>query len=455
MSKLIVTLFILIFSTNVFAQNTSDKPFDLGVYYFDGWTSTTTNNYVYLTPALLKDSVREPIWGWITSTQSIVDSQIVVAAKSGINFFAFDWYYYKDYTSNIPLNHALSLYLNSPHKDILKFCLMVANDNSTFDISPYDWKAVSKLWLNLFEDSSYEKADGKPLLIFFSPADLVTAFGSNEAVSEAFDSLRAAAVREGLNGVTIAACALPQSMGLVSSCGFDVITGYNYAGSGFTAGDTANPIENLLTGEVKIWNQFKNSTLPIIPVGTLNWDPRPWSIYEPPGFQYYVGYSGNSVYNTVSSLYEWINSNPYITTNEHIGILYAWNEYGEGGWLTPSIPLGDSLLQGLTKAVSEIPAGIKQKNDNSTTPDEFTLSQNYPNPFNPTTEIVYSLPSRANVSLRVYNVLGQGVATLYSGMQTAGRHIAKFNGDGLTSGIYFYRLDAGNFFAVKKMLLLK
>lgn len=90
-----------------------------------------------------------------------------------------------------------------------------------------------------------------------------------------------------------------------------------------------------------------------------------------------------------------------------------------------------------------------------TLPTQFQLSQNYPNPFNPTTQIVYSLPAKVHVSLTVYNVLGQRVATLFSGIQSPGDHIATFNGDRLASGVYFYRLSAGGFSSVKKMLLLK
>jgi hypothetical protein len=95
------------------------------------------------------------------------------------------------------------------------------------------------------------------------------------------------------------------------------------------------------------------------------------------------------------------------------------------------------------------------ENITSNLPTKFELSQNYPNPFNPTTQIVYSLPAKVQVSLIVYNVLGQRVAILYSGIQSPGEHIASFNGDRLASGVYFYRLSAGGFSSVKKMLLLK
>ena len=86
---------------------------------------------------------------------------------------------------------------------------------------------------------------------------------------------------------------------------------------------------------------------------------------------------------------------------------------------------------------------------------QFQLSQNYPNPFNPTTTINYNLPKRTNVTLTVYNVLGQMVATLVNGEQTAGEHRATFDGSRFASGTYFYVLQAGSFRSVQKMLLIK
>ncbi|RMG24872.1 MAG: T9SS C-terminal target domain-containing protein [Methanobacteriota archaeon] len=85
----------------------------------------------------------------------------------------------------------------------------------------------------------------------------------------------------------------------------------------------------------------------------------------------------------------------------------------------------------------------------------YDLKQNYPNPFNPTTTIQYSIQKPGHVALTVYNSLGQKVATLYEGFRNAGNYTAQFNATDLPSGIYFYRLEAGNFIAVKKMLLVK
>ncbi|QQS35351.1 MAG: CotH kinase family protein [Ignavibacteriales bacterium] len=88
-------------------------------------------------------------------------------------------------------------------------------------------------------------------------------------------------------------------------------------------------------------------------------------------------------------------------------------------------------------------------------PGEFSLSQNYPNPFNPSTTIRFSIPESMNVSLKVYNVLGQEIKTLISGFKEAGEHTIIFDAGDLISGLYFYKLEAGILSQVKKMMLLK
>lgn len=88
-------------------------------------------------------------------------------------------------------------------------------------------------------------------------------------------------------------------------------------------------------------------------------------------------------------------------------------------------------------------------------PSGFALSQNYPNPFNPTTNISFVLPQASDVKLTVFNVLGQQVAVLAQGMYTSGMHTLNFDAANLASGTYIYRIEAGNFVEVRKMLLIK
>ena len=111
----------------------------------------------------------------------------------------------------------------------------------------------------------------------------------------------------------------------------------------------------------------------------------------------------------------------------------------------------------LVKAAYAAAVAIKTSVPQSTggTPRLFALNQNYPNPFNPSTKISFSIPTTGFVTLKVYNILGQEVATLFSGIKNAGNYETTFDGTKLASGVYFYRLQAGSQMLVKKMVMMK
>lgn len=96
------------------------------------------------------------------------------------------------------------------------------------------------------------------------------------------------------------------------------------------------------------------------------------------------------------------------------------------------------------------------ENRSNVIPGEFTLDQNYPNPFNPSTAIRFTLPQAGDVTLIVYNTLGQNVATLVNNQRfVQGSHTVSFDASGLSSGVYLYRVESGNYSATRKMILMK
>ena len=116
------------------------------------------------------------------------------------------------------------------------------------------------------------------------------------------------------------------------------------------------------------------------------------------------------------------------------------------------IIMKDSVeVQSYPVMIHDIATSVKT----SSPPFHFYLYNNYPNPFNPSTEISYSLQNSEKVTLKVYNLLGQEVALLVNQEMDAGQHSVKFDGKGLSSGVYIYKINAGFFSSIKKMVLLK
>jgi len=105
------------------------------------------------------------------------------------------------------------------------------------------------------------------------------------------------------------------------------------------------------------------------------------------------------------------------------------------------------------KEYGSVPASVSAKDKR--TPTSFVLSQNYPNPFNPSTNISFSIPSRSFVTLKIYDMLGREVTTIVSEEMSAGSYSRQWNATDIPSGVYFYRLQAGNFNQTKKLILLK
>jgi hypothetical protein len=135
---------------------------------------------------------------------------------------------------------------------------------------------------------------------------------------------------------------------------------------------------------------------------------------------------------------------PMIVSNGNAGAIVVWQDYRSGNNF--DIYMNGFNTTGVYTAIS---------NGVATNPTEYALLQNYPNPFNPVTVINYQLPKTGNVKLSVYDALGQEVNILVNESQFAGNHQIEWNASAKPSGIYFYRLEAGSFVSVRKMILIK
>jgi hypothetical protein len=141
----------------------------------------------------------------------------------------------------------------------------------------------------------------------------------------------------------------------------------------------------------------------------------------------------------------------YYTYAYGFGIVQNSAVWPTGG---PMVGYADSLCYARING-NEYGTYLSVSNPNEVFPEQFSLEQNYPNPFNPLTTIRYGLPNRWHVSLAVFNTLGQQVALLENGEREAGYHEVRFDGSGLSSGVYFYRMHAGTYVETKRLLLVK
>lgn len=110
------------------------------------------------------------------------------------------------------------------------------------------------------------------------------------------------------------------------------------------------------------------------------------------------------------------------------------------------------LLVNIVRYLAGIPVGVTQQNQIA---ESYSLSQNYPNPFNPVTKINFSIPTAGNVSIRIYDGLGREVETLINNSLNKGMYEIEWNAEKYASGVYYYRINAGNFTDMKKMVLVK
>ena len=131
-----------------------------------------------------------------------------------------------------------------------------------------------------------------------------------------------------------------------------------------------------------------------------------------------------------------------VFTDENSGWIYG----GGGGILTNIYRTTNGGVGGIV-SVDDNEIGLR--------PDGFSLEQNYPNPFNPTTIIKYQVPELSYLTIKVYDVLGNEIATLVNEEKPVGEYVVEFGGTGLTSGVYFYQLRAGDYTVTKKMILLR
>lgn len=212
--------------------------------------------------------------------------------------------------------------------------------------------------------------------------------------------------------------------------------------NGFCVG-MLNTTDTSLSGFHEGWN--------IVYYGTYKVQSTGWqSIYFTTPF----GWNGND--NIIIEIC--YNNNRWTYFSNVRSTLNAGKTYGR----YVDLPTGDGCseittgsLQQLRPNVCFLLTPVSGIGNSSAVPDKYSLSQNYPNPFNPETKINYSILKPGLVSLKVYDLLGRQVAVLVNDYKPAGKYIVEFNASNLSSGVYYYKLNSGDFSEIKKMTVIK
>ena len=233
-------------------------------------------------------------------------------------------------------------------------------------------------------------------------------------------------------------------------------------GGGFTvSGSPYNPeIALYIADPIVVWLEEGGKKIYV-----ARWDGTGWfligSASRDTGFFYSLraAVRGSSLYLVFASS----EGSPRISVNKWDGI--SWSEFAGPlesnsaatiSTVDVAIHEGQPVVSFVENRVLKVMKfGTATEVAEENLPTEYRLSQNYPNPFNPTTKIRYGLPGRVNVSLKIYDLLGREVASLVNEQKPVGRYDVSWDATGMPSGVYFYRLQAGEFVETKKLILLR
>jgi Glycosyltransferase WbsX len=242
--------------------------------------------------------------------------------------------------------------MTSRERHRLQFCLNFV-DQAPFIPTAAEWPTLVRTWIGYFQQLGYVRVNGKPLFIIFSPEQMHAIFGSSAGVHQALDYLRAQARAAGLPGVTVAIAttvapnANPIRIQELNSEGYDATTGYSYHSLGGEQYRIPVPYDQLVAENTAEWDRVAaRIPLPYIPVITSGFDLR-YSIREQQTAIIYEGRTPQKFACYAVLARHWVDTHPQQTTAEHIVMVYAWTEMGEGGAIIPSRQDGYDYVEAL------------------------------------------------------------------------------------------------------------
>jgi hypothetical protein len=315
-----------------------ESDYDIGVYYFPGWSPDQASRW-----QLQKDyPERDSLLGWYREGDpEVADWHIKWAVENGIRFFIYDWYW-RD--GKVALEHALhDGFLKARYRNRIRFCVMWANHAPYANHSKAQLLQVTDYWIeHYFRRPNYYRIDDRPYVSFFSPGELLKCLGTEDAVHDAFDAMRARVRDAGLGNPYFVACG-PFNDGSQKSfqrMGFDALTGYNYPAAGATT--PRSPYELFIRAHEPIWHAAREAgVIAYIPVLTAGWDSRPWH-HEKAMVRF--GRTTRNLEQGLQHLKAFLDE-----THSRVAILEAWNEWGEGSYIEPNREFGFADLEAVRR----------------------------------------------------------------------------------------------------------
>ncbi len=328
-------------------------PYQIGVYYYPGWSPYTKGAHEPDPWAAIKRfPEREPALGWYHDGKGeTLDRQLGWMADHGIDFTIFDWYWEKGKPAP---QTSVRAYLQSPERSRVKYALLWANHTKE-PRSLQEWDELTDFWIdNHLKNPEYLKVDGKPALFVFAPDILrgqarVIGWPVDRLLNRARDKAKAA----GLEGIYFVLCVPADEYWVrdfAPKAGFDALSAYNYhngVGEDLKRGPLSRSFEELDQGYRSQWKWLvARSPLPYFVPMTSGWDKRPWggsadrrhddSVSTPASFEAHLR-AAKAV----------MDANPDKT--HRIGVVCCWNEYGEGSYIEPTKAHGMQYLQRIRK----------------------------------------------------------------------------------------------------------
>ncbi|MGB9624955.1 MAG: glycoside hydrolase family 99-like domain-containing protein, partial [Phycisphaerae bacterium] len=316
--------------------------YDIGVYYFPGWAPDRPDGTSSRWEKQAAFPERDPVLGWYREGDpEVADWHIKWAVENGIRFFIYDWYW-RD--GKVTLQEGLhDGLLKARYRDMLKFCIMWANHQPFSNHTKEQFIQVADYWVEHYlRLPNYYRVDGKPYVSFFHVGELQRCFGTDEKLADALGAMRRRVRDAGLPDLYIVVCgdANKISQEWYRKVGFDAVTAYNYWAAG--AATTQSPYEPFIRAHEDIWHAARKAgVIRYIPLLTSNWDARPWhGPFTNARFGRTTARFGAGLKRMRAFLDE---------TGGKVGIIEAWNEWGEGSYIEPNREFGFGDLEAIRR----------------------------------------------------------------------------------------------------------